>query len=515
MTNKLKSFLLISGVLLIGFSLRLYHLNFGLPHTFYADEPEFTELAIKYTYQIRNIIRNGDYFELIPISYVYGTVPTYFLTLCLMIFSKTLNIFNIGFDKYTIFVFFRVLIVFISMGVIWVTVSLAKSTAPRQSSNQLATLFTLVLVAINYKLIVHAHYVNADIILTLLLGLSFYFFYRYLPKPDNLNLFLSAFFLGLAVGTKVTALISLPIFLWLVVKKRDLYGVAGFITSAILAFIITNPFSLVFFGDFSFRIYAMLTKEGGMVFDSVNYSPLKYVVGLIDMVSLPIVLLFLYEILQRIRRKTFGDFDAFLVVQFIVYLAFFSIQSRRVDRWLLPMLPVVLLYAGHGLTRLYLALEKVYLKIGLIALVFATYAVKPTLLLTQFQRWTPKAQAYIWSEENLPETATKLAYTEEGLDPLNKLGMATVVQFNVYESDGAQLFYPTDPLLYDYVILSSRPMENFKRNAVTAKYPDYSATWLDFETTINDPTKFELIKDFTLSKPNLIPLSDVFVYKRL
>src|SRR3989338_5317880 len=92
----------------LGLFFRLYHIEFGLPHSFHADEPEITEPAIKYTYEFFNIIRNNDWYKLIPVSFVYGTFPVYFFTVFTMAFSKSLNILNVAFDKTSIFIFLRI-----------------------------------------------------------------------------------------------------------------------------------------------------------------------------------------------------------------------------------------------------------------------------------------------------------------------------------------------------------------------------------------------------------------------
>jgi len=98
---------------------------------------------------------------------------------------------------------------------------------------------------------------------------------------------------------------------------------------------------------------------------------------------------------------------------------------------------------------------------------------------------------------------------------MNKLPEAKVYQYEVYSSKNAQLFYPKDPSYYDYVVVSSRPMENHSRPEVKETYPEYYLRWNGFVRTLNTPEKFELAKDFSLSKPNLIPLSDVFIYRNL
>jgi hypothetical protein len=504
------------GILFSALVLRLYFINFGLPHSFYADEPEFTEPAINYTFQLRSIIANNDWYKLIPISYVYGTLPVYMLTFALMVFSKIANVLHFTLDKTAIFIFFRILMVTVSLGILGATAILHKKFA--KNVQQKVTGQTLVilsaLIAFNYKFIVHAHYVNADAILTLIVIVSFIAAWYYNNNPTNVTLIIMGMLFGLAVGTKITALISVPFFVFLIIKKRDLYGLPSFFLSSIIAFIITNPFSLVFFTDFAFRIYTMLTKEAGMVFDSVDYSPFKYLLALNNMVTLPILLLSIYAMYVRMKNTEDKIFDIFLIGNFAIYLLFFSVQSRRVDRWLLPVLPVVLIYASIGIQDFLAKFDKKLVKSLALIVIFGVYLYFPILLLTQFKRWTPKSEAYLWADANLPELATKLVYTEEGLDPMNKLGAVKVKQFNVYATEGAHLEFPEDPLKYDYVILSSRPMENFRKDEVIKAYPTYAKAWADFENAVENEKNFTLIKDFTNTKPNLIPLSDVYIYKR-
>ena len=143
------------------------------------------------------------------------------------------------------------------------------------------------------------------------------------------------------------------------------------------------------------------------------------------------------------------------------------------------------------------------------------YLVFPILLLLQFQQQTPKSAAYLWMQQNTLGLATKYVVTEEGLDPMNKLPLASVHQFEVYESKGAQLAYPPNPLLYDYVVLSSKPMDYYKNSIVQKRFPNYFERWNNFEKTVMDPNQFELIQEYVLPKPNLVNLSDVYIYKKL
>ncbi len=515
-----KSILLIILLIsLLGIFFRLWHIEFGLPHSFYADEPEIAELAIKYTYEIRSIVEKKDYYKLIPISYVYGSFPSYFFTITVMLFSKGLNLFNISFDKTTLYVFMRVINSILSLSIMPVTSLIAWIL----TKNKKVAFISFILTTLNWKLIVHAHYINADIILTILLSLSFVSALLYYENPQKSRYtWFNGLLVGLAVGTKITALLTLPLYIYLYVKRKDPRGMFGFLFLIYGVFVITNPFALIFANNFVFRIYEMLFKEAGMVFDSVDSNPFKYIFALGFISTIPILISSIYGTYIKIKEEKNNEIfpiHIFLIGHIIFYLLFYSIQSRRVDRWLLPIIPIVMVYASYGFIRIWDLLKENngYLKAAAITggiMTLITYLYFPTLLLFQFQRHTPKSEAYLWMRDNVPTSANKLIYTEEGLDPMNKLPGARVIRYQVYTSESAQFFMPEYPIGYDYIILSSRPMENFKRKEVRKAYPFYVSRWDEFEYTVVYSGEYQLEKVFELPKPNLIPLSDVTIYKK-
>jgi hypothetical protein len=517
---KAKYLLLFILILGIGLFFRTWNLGFGLPHSFYADEPEIAELAIKYTYEFKDIVSNNNYYKLIPISFVYGAFPSYLLTIKVMGISKLLNFFHIPFDKTTLYIVMRFIMVMFSLLIAFSSAILYKKIY----KNTFGFFLTLLFLSLNWKFIVHSHYVNADIILAALINLSFLFLYLATKKNfDNKNTVLSAIFFGLAIGTKFTALISLPLFLFLLIflAKKDCKATFGFFGTALATFMITNPFSIIFFKDFSFRIYEMFFKEAGMVFDSVDSNPFKYISATILMVGLPLLIFSIIGIIKSVKKaenKEDKVFHIFLIGNILIYILFYSLQSRRVDRWLLPILPILVIYASYGIYLLKRIVPR-HLFWFLFMFLAAIYLYYPILLLYQFKRDTPKSAAYKWAKANIPVKETLLpyilVYTEEGLDPMNKLIGAKVEKINVYVSENAELFFPRDPSLYEYVILSSRPMSNYKRPEVRKAFPYYSQRWEEFEKKLQNKNNFELIKDFSLSKPNLIPLSDVFIYRNL
>jgi hypothetical protein len=181
---------------------------------------------------------------------------------------------------------------------------------------------------------------------------------------------------------------------------------------------------------------------------------------------------------------------------------------------MLPIIPIITLYASYGIVLLLEKLNTIA-RLLFVGILLTSYLYFPVLLLGQFQRYTPKGQAYLWSQQNLDPALNKLAYTEEGLDPLNKLPGARVQTIKVYTDEAAQFFTPESPNGYDYVIISSRPLQYYKNPIIKQAYPFYYDKWNAFENELQDGIKFKIIKEFTLSKPNLIPLSDVFIYQNL
>ena len=511
--------LIILLLLAAGIFFRLYHVEFGLPHSFYADEPEIAELAIKYTFELRNIIANNDYYKLIPISFVYGTFPAYLNTLLTMFYSKTSNLAGMGFDKTGIYVFLRGVNALFSMLIVVAGGILSQ----KLFKNKWITLVSIALLALNWKLIVHAHYINADITQTIILSLAYLSLLFYYKNMVGRNFtILTGILLGIAIGTKITTLIALPLFVYIYWVRKDYRGLVALLFISFGAYLLTNPFSFIFADRFAFRIYQMLTKEAGLVFDSVDGNPFKYLISL-GYIATPVAFFFsLYGMYKSLRpnlednqRAKNTEFHIFLILNIVIYVAFFSLQGRRVDRWLLPVLPIVLIYCSAATVWLVkqskslLAFAVVFLVFGLLYMHF------PALLLQQFQRHTPKSAAYIWMRDNTDPSLNKLVYTEEGLDPMNKLQGVRVLRMQVYTDESAQFFVPENPEGYHYVVLSSRPFENFKRPQVREQFPFYAEKWDAFEQTIQDPNQFELINQFVLPKPNLIPLSDVYIYQNL
>ncbi|KKU57244.1 MAG: hypothetical protein UX79_C0017G0008 [candidate division WWE3 bacterium GW2011_GWB1_47_11] len=465
---------IIAVITLAGALLRLYHIDFGLPHSLQADEPELGEFAIKYTYEIKSIIAGRNWYKLIPLNFVYGTFPIYVYTAAMMAFSKALGLLGVAFDRVHIYTYLRVLTALASL----TAIPAAAFLYNKLFKDWFGTLVTAMLVALNWQFIVLGHYLNADIIVATLLSLAYITAYLYYAREnDTKYTILTGILLGFAMGTKVTAAISLPLFLYIYASKKD------------------------------------WREMGGIVFDSVDSNPFKYVLAT-GYIATPLAAVLAMVGVRLCAPPPSRHFHHFLIGHVLLYLIFFSLGNRRVDRWMLPVLPIMLIYTAYGLAQLKEKLGRIQF-VTAATIVALSYLYFPALLLVQFQRQTPKSAAYLWMRDNLAAASNKLVITEQGLDPMNKLPSVNVRKSVVYSSENAQLVYPESPVGYNYIAVSSRPMANFKRPEIQKAYPEYVKRWQAFESELMDPSKYELVKTFELPKPNLIPLSDVYIYKNI
>jgi len=501
---------IIAVITLAGALLRLYHIDFGLPHSLQADEPELGEFAIKYTYEIKSIIAGRNWYKLIPLNFVYGTFPIYVYTAAMMAFSKALGLLGVAFDRVHIYTYLRVLTALASL----TAIPAAAFLYNKLFKDWFGTLVTAMLVALNWQFIVLGHYLNADIIVATLLSLAYITAYLYYSREnDTKYTILTGILLGFAMGTKVTAAISLPLFLYIYASKKDWREMFALLFVIFAAFAVSNPFSLIFANDFAFRVLTLFTKEGGIVFDSVDSNPFKYVLAT-GYIATPLAAVLAMVGVRMCAPPPSRHFHHFLIGHVLLYLIFFSLGNRRVDRWMLPVLPIMLIYTAYGLAQLKEKLGRIQF-VTAATIIALSYLYFPALLLVQFQRQTPKSAAYLWMRDNLAAASNKLVITEQGLDPMNKLPSVNVRKSVVYSSENAQLVYPESPVGYNYIAVSSRPMANFKRPEIQKAYPEYVKRWQAFESELMDPSKYELVKAFELPKPNLIPLSDVYIYKNI
>jgi 4-amino-4-deoxy-L-arabinose transferase-like glycosyltransferase len=397
-------------------------------------------------------------------------------------------------------------------------------------------LFTFFLASLNWKMIHHAHYLNHDNFLMVFTVISIYFLVSYLKKDvqkiNYIHIFLSSVFFGLGIGTKITGLLTGAVIGLVLLLRKDIKAIILFILGAFLSFSISNPFSIINFNKFISRVLLMRNVEAGVVFSSVNTNPLKYLISLNHILTPFIFFFAFYEIskvfltifssIKKQNIKIDKDYKHIIMIGIIFsYILFFSLNPRLNERWMLPIIPLLLVYAGRGLVE-FLDNKKINEKLKSLIFITVTlsYLFYPLNYFKQLKIDKPRTRAYLWMSDYLEKSKLVdykiLMYTNKGEeDPFDDIRNCEVKGFNVYESRGAQNRYPVNPLEYNYVVIYSSMKKNYENKYVRETYPDYYNAWSNYSNTVEKSEKFKLLKAFKTTKLNLMDVPAIYIYEKV
>ena len=207
-----------------------------------------------------------------------------------------------------------------------------------------------------------------------------------------------------------------------------------------------------------------------------------------------------------------------LIGTILTYIVFFTPNSRSTERWMLPIIPLILIYSSKGFFDiLYKLKSSKYLVAVFILLMSASCLVYPYSLIKQLSMGKPRANAYLWFKEYIKNNDSKkvLMYTNKGSrDPFKAIENIELKGFNVYESKNAQTSLPKNPMDYDIVITYSEMKKNYDNRYIINKYPEYYKSWRDFFLTLNNESEFETLKDFPTTKMNLMRVPEISIYQK-
>ncbi len=455
--------------------------------------------------------------------------PTYFLIFSTVVFNKIISVLHtpIDFDFY--FVYMRIITALFS----FLTVIFTSLLYKKIFKDKKGALITFVLTAVNWKLIAQSHYLNHDTFLTVLTTASLYFFISYLSDPSkkSLNAIISALFLGLTAGTKITGLIVAPAIGMILIFKKDWKALITYFLFTVIGFGISNPFSIIYFNDFLVRVVKMKSIEAGIIFGDINNNPLRYPLSFFKLLTPAVFLLSIYGLIENIKKLISNvknkvveinfETHSVLILTVFIYIIFYSLTPRLTERWMVPLIPILIIYASKALADLLKKFNKerwvifVLIFLTTLSALFFTFS-----LVRQLKEGKPRVNAYIWFSEYLNndngEEKSVLMYTNKGYrDPFSKIDSCDLNSYKVYESQGAQNVYPKDPFQYDYVILYSTMEKNYENKYVKNKYPEYYKSWKSFTETVKEPTKFKLIREFKTTEPDLIGIPEIYIYENL
>jgi len=182
------------AIILLGGLLRFYKLDWGEGHFFHPDEYHIAAAVDRLSFP----------FQMNPDLFSYGSLTVYLVYFTKMFLGATLPIL-IGRFYSALFSTLTILIVFL----------ISKKLFKKRAYAYLAAFLT----AITPGLIQQAHFATPESNLTFWLFLALYLLLNFLEKEKFRLLYFSAVSLGLAMGTKITALTFLPVLICLPLLK--------------------------------------------------------------------------------------------------------------------------------------------------------------------------------------------------------------------------------------------------------------------------------------------------------
>jgi len=359
-------------ILILGAFLRFYNLGWGLPYPFHPDERNMagaiTRLSLK---------------DLNPRFYAYGQFPLYLAYFTGKIFFSIIerqNLNQLTFIQAILSLRFWSAV--FSVVTIYVVYLIAKKLfPPKKLLADSCQLIAATAVAFTPGLIQAAHFGTTESILTFSFLTIAYFSLQILEKPNLKNYFWAAFFLGIALGSKISAFIFiLPLFLAnsiqfikqkpLKQKIKVLFSFIFFLALSLFLTVLTSPYLILAFNESrGTLLYEISVAQGQslpfytrqfiettpVIFQLKNIFPYALGWPIFIFGSLGFVLLSFNLINKLITRKKFLIFELSFYILHFTFCIYFLSQAFLFAKWtrfLTPVFPFFALFAGYFLYRL-------------------------------------------------------------------------------------------------------------------------------------------------------------------
>jgi hypothetical protein len=390
-------------IIAVGFLLRIWGLDFGLPHLFHQDEPIVVNHALAYgTGDL-----NPRFFAIPPFtSYllfaIYGLM--FLIGLILGAWQNSEGFAVFFFNDPTLFYLVGRFFIGVLPGTLAIFLTYRLS---RKFLSGKASLYAAAIMSMSFLNVVNSHYIYTDMILTALILLTYERMFLQYRSPNIRNYCATGFFIGLAAGAKYNgAILFLPFFLvhliserryslWILFSRKLWFGALF----SLLAFIIVNPFFIL---DFQGFLTSFLHQSGAFWYTGWTHH-ITY--SLFEGISMPITILGIVGILFFMSGS-----DKWHKVVALFPLALYLVlvfKSQHFSRYVLFLVPFLSMGAGYFLfDRFRRGIERYHM--GRIIVFAAAIFLIPTFIKSikadlLFSSEDTRVVAADWIKKNIPE----------------------------------------------------------------------------------------------------------------
>lgn len=268
-------------------------------------------------------------------------------------------------------------------------------------------------------------------------------------------LVLSSVLYGLAVLTKTSSLIMLPVFLLIFIKNRSWKDIAVFFIVSLCTFYVLFPAMWV---EPVFVIQRLINSIFGAVSEdnrttllSSGLSPFYYIVTLILRLSPFTLIIFVASL---INRRKYKNFDLSIMTYSIaVHFVLLTLSSQKIDRYIISFIPFILLICSYYISVIDKRSRIVVVTLQLLFLLFVIQKYYPVYS----AYYSPvfggtKSAVRLGVYDNSGEYFAQSAFylNEEGRD-INVYVPNNIDAFKYYYKGNLQNLYSDDT---DYVVRS-------------------------------------------------------------
>ncbi|MBI1803710.1 MAG: glycosyltransferase family 39 protein [Ignavibacteriae bacterium] len=345
-------------VVALGFGLRIWNIGWGLPELFEEATPLVKSWKM-WKWGSPGIDLNPHFFNYPGFTFYLQFIVQAINYFVGHLFGLYSSLESFGMELSSILLPARIVTLLFDIGTIIVTYKLGK-----EYSSPAVGLVAAAFVAVNPLHVLQAHYVTVDTPLTFFTVLALLYIHRISIEPKRKWYIRTGFSIGLAAATKYTGAVLLLVLLVVQflragtvrekihsLKSKDL-GISLF--TAAYIFIALNPYLFLsfseFWRDFSYEQHHAATGHLGL--DVSQTTPGYYLLEVFPqylgwLLYGFFLLMTIFASVQRDRKL--GKLLFFPLVYFLVVGSW----EMRAERYILPIIPIVLLISAIGIVQLW------------------------------------------------------------------------------------------------------------------------------------------------------------------
>jgi 4-amino-4-deoxy-L-arabinose transferase-like glycosyltransferase len=504
----------LGSILLFSLVVRLYGIKWGIPNnhhilSYHPDEKAF--FWVVSLMDIQNLNFNPHWF-------IYPTFHYYLVLIPIMVLS------NLGFLSFEPNLIFyglyplevgKALLIGRTLSVLFgITTVFIVYLIGKLLYNEEVGILSSLLLSLTPLHVIHSHFLTNDVPVTFWILTTLMFCIKIFKSGKTKWYLLSGASAGFATSTKYTAgLIILSILTahFLYLKKNGVTSPRNIGKNILLSFsllistfIITSPYSILAFSEFKRDLIWASSSRSSIIIHSIEWFDtgpgliFNLTNSLFYGLGLPVLLFALFGAGISLNKK---KPETFIVLSFVIpYYVIVSTWKLRYARYMLPITPLLILFAAIGLFNI----RARFKKLGILILIGVVVYTSILMMLYDYTlaAQDPREQARAWINKNIPPgTSIGLPYqTQFFTPPLDEKLHNIIFTWNSSKLTEEKI---------DYYVLSDFDYRVYlKSNKTKETYPLESA-FLDFLFTGSD---YKILKTFeTKQKFLIIDITDSYL----